>query len=113
MNLQPTDPNREKPTQKGFVDAEVYSEAQRICQDFARENASLPSSDLLIALIALGIEAGANTMPSLIGAVRSAQPLSNRQIAVVVHQENGSDPSRYRWHADANGYYSLHEGGFA
>jgi hypothetical protein len=69
---------------------------------------------MLLSLISLAIEAGANTIPSIIGAIRPLtahnphRPYTTGEIAIAVKTGAGPNPVRHGWYAGPNDTYFLH-----
>jgi hypothetical protein len=96
------------PLPKGRVDQAYFNAACSACQEFFQLNSDLPYHELLIILIQLCIEAGANTEPSVIAAIATLGKYPKTQIAVVLKKSSGSNPKLHRWWVDGAGAYSLH-----
>lgn len=93
---------------KGHVPPDVYAAAKAACEYAAKLGPNVAPRDMLVTLIAFSIDAGANTTPSIIGAVRSAKGYSTAQIAAALQRECGPNPHRHRWFVNAAGVYELH-----
>jgi hypothetical protein len=100
---------------KGHVDPATYATAKAACAAFYKEHADLDRRGMLRSLIILAIEAGANTIPSIIGAVRPlrahnpGKPYTEAEIAMAVKTGAGPNPTRHSWYAGQNDTYILHE----
>jgi hypothetical protein len=100
---------------KGHVDPATYATAKAACAEFYEQHPDLGRQGMLLSLINLAIEAGANTIPSIIGAVRPLRthnphkPYTTSEIAVAVKTGAGPNTTRHSWYAGPNDTYILHE----
>jgi hypothetical protein len=112
--LMPSDPLPSTPP-KGHVDPATYATAKAACAAFYEEHPDLDRRGMLLSLIILAIEAGANTIPSIIGAVRPlrthnpGKPYTTSEIAVAVKTGAGPNSAGHSWYAGPNDTYILHD----